>query len=73
MYIHPDECVDCGACKTTCRVGAIYWEEDTFRTSSDTTSPTMRLFSARSCRAATHRSARRAVRIQWSASVSTHL
>ncbi|ACC41432.1 MULTISPECIES: ferredoxin [Mycobacterium ulcerans group] len=28
MYINPDECVDCGACKTTCRVGAIYWEED---------------------------------------------
>lgn len=26
MYIHPDECVDCGACKLICRVEAIYWE-----------------------------------------------
>ena len=28
MYINPDECVDCGACKLICRVGAIYWEGD---------------------------------------------
>lgn len=28
MYINPDECVDCGACKPVCRVGAIYWEGD---------------------------------------------
>ncbi len=28
MYINPDECVDCGACQSTCRVGAIYWEGD---------------------------------------------
>jgi NAD-dependent dihydropyrimidine dehydrogenase PreA subunit len=28
MYINPDECVDCGACKLICRVGAIYWEDD---------------------------------------------
>jgi NAD-dependent dihydropyrimidine dehydrogenase PreA subunit len=28
MYINPDECVDCGACKPMCRVGAIYWEHD---------------------------------------------
>ena len=28
MYINPDECVDCGACKSICRVGAIYWEGD---------------------------------------------
>ena len=26
MYINPDECVDCGACKPACRVDAIYWE-----------------------------------------------
>ena len=28
MYINPDECVDCGACKSICRLDAIYWEED---------------------------------------------
>jgi NAD-dependent dihydropyrimidine dehydrogenase PreA subunit len=28
MYINPNECVDCGACKSICRVGAIYWEGD---------------------------------------------
>ncbi|SON61847.1 Ferredoxin [Mycobacterium simulans] len=28
MYINPDECVDCGACKPACRVEAIYWEGD---------------------------------------------
>lgn len=28
MYINPDECVDCGACKPACRVDAIYWEGD---------------------------------------------
>ena len=28
MYINPDECVDCGACKPACRMEAIYWEGD---------------------------------------------
>lgn len=28
LYINPDECVDCGACKSICRVGAIYYETD---------------------------------------------
>jgi NAD-dependent dihydropyrimidine dehydrogenase PreA subunit len=28
MYINPDECVDCGACRSACHVGAIYWEGD---------------------------------------------
>lgn len=28
MYINPDECVDCGACMSICRVGAICWEGD---------------------------------------------
>jgi NAD-dependent dihydropyrimidine dehydrogenase PreA subunit len=28
MYINPDECVDCGACKLICRVEAIYYETD---------------------------------------------
>ncbi|MFE6688992.1 ferredoxin [Streptomyces sp. NPDC057743] len=29
MYIHPDECVDCGACEPVCPVEAIFYEEDT--------------------------------------------
>jgi NAD-dependent dihydropyrimidine dehydrogenase PreA subunit len=28
LYINPDECVDCGACKPICRVEAIYYETD---------------------------------------------
>src|SRR5437773_11121577 len=28
LYINPDECVDCGACKLICEVGAIYYETD---------------------------------------------
>jgi len=28
MYIHPDECVDCGACVPVCPVDAIYYERD---------------------------------------------
>jgi len=27
-YIHPDECVDCGACEPVCPVTAIFHEED---------------------------------------------
>jgi len=28
LYINPDECVDCGACKLECEAGAIYYEID---------------------------------------------
>jgi ferredoxin len=28
LYINPDECVDCGACKLICKVDAIYYETD---------------------------------------------
>ena len=28
MYIHPDECVDCGACEPVCPVEAIFFEND---------------------------------------------
>jgi NAD-dependent dihydropyrimidine dehydrogenase PreA subunit len=28
LYINPDECVDCGACKLICHVEAIYYETD---------------------------------------------
>ena len=28
LYIHPDECVDCGACEPVCPVEAIDYEDD---------------------------------------------
>lgn len=28
LYIHPDECVDCGACEPVCPVEAISYEDD---------------------------------------------
>lgn len=28
LYINPAECVDCGACKSICRMDAIYYEPD---------------------------------------------
>jgi NAD-dependent dihydropyrimidine dehydrogenase PreA subunit len=28
LYIHPDECVDCGACEPVCPVEAILYEDD---------------------------------------------
>ncbi len=28
LYIHPDECVDCGACEPVCPVDAIAYEDD---------------------------------------------
>ncbi len=28
LYINPEECVDCGACKSICRMDAIYYETD---------------------------------------------
>ncbi len=28
LYIHPDECIDCGACEPECPVEAIFAEED---------------------------------------------
>jgi ferredoxin len=27
-FIHPDECIDCGACEPACPVSAIYAEDD---------------------------------------------
>jgi len=28
LYIHPDECVDCGACEPVCPVNAIFLVDD---------------------------------------------
>jgi NAD-dependent dihydropyrimidine dehydrogenase PreA subunit len=35
LYIHPDECVDCGACEPVCPVEAIYYEDDLPEASQD--------------------------------------
>ena len=29
LYIHPDECIDCGACEPECPVNAIFPEDQT--------------------------------------------
>ena len=28
LYIHPDECFECGACEAVCPVDAVYYEEE---------------------------------------------
>jgi ferredoxin len=28
LYIHPDECIDCGACEPVCPVKAIFAEDE---------------------------------------------
>ena len=40
LYIHPDECVDCGACEPVCPVEAIFYEDDTPERGRTTTRPT---------------------------------
>jgi NAD-dependent dihydropyrimidine dehydrogenase PreA subunit len=34
LYIHPDECVDCGACEPFCPVEAIAYEDDLSETNT---------------------------------------
>ena len=40
LYIHPDECVDCGACEPACPVEAIFYEDDVPDEWSEYTRPT---------------------------------
>ncbi|MGI8415639.1 MAG: 4Fe-4S dicluster domain-containing protein [Nakamurella sp.] len=28
LYIHPDECIDCGACEPVCQVEATFYSDD---------------------------------------------
>jgi NAD-dependent dihydropyrimidine dehydrogenase PreA subunit len=46
LYIHPDECVDCGACEPVCPVEAIYYEDDLPATWSAYTSDNAQFFAA---------------------------
>ena len=54
LFIHPDECIDCGACEPECPVTAIFPEEDVPATSSSTFSSI-----STSSRARTRRDGRR--------------
>jgi NAD-dependent dihydropyrimidine dehydrogenase PreA subunit len=70
MYINPDECVDCGACKSICRLDAIYWEgnlpDDQRQRLGDN-----RPFSGKCFPAATPRWVARVARPAWARSGST--
>jgi ferredoxin len=45
MYIHPDECVDCGACEPVCPVSAIFYEDDVPADQKDYTAANVEFFS----------------------------
>ena len=45
LYIHPDECVDCGACEPVCPVEAIYYEDDVPERWAEFTADNARFFS----------------------------
>ena len=44
LYIHPDECVDCGACEPVCPVNAIFYEDDLPGDQKDYTAATIEFF-----------------------------
>jgi NAD-dependent dihydropyrimidine dehydrogenase PreA subunit len=44
LYIHPDECVDCGACEPVCPVEAIFYEDDVPEQWKDYTSANYEFF-----------------------------
>jgi NAD-dependent dihydropyrimidine dehydrogenase PreA subunit len=44
LYIHPDECVDCGACEPVCPVEAIFYEDDVPTQWADYTKDNARFF-----------------------------
>jgi len=44
LYIHPDECVDCGACEPVCAVEAIFYEDDVPEAWSEFTADNDRFF-----------------------------
>jgi NAD-dependent dihydropyrimidine dehydrogenase PreA subunit len=44
LYIHPDECVDCGACEPVCPVEAIFYEDDVPSQWADYTKDNARFF-----------------------------
>jgi NAD-dependent dihydropyrimidine dehydrogenase PreA subunit len=44
LYIHPDECVDCGACEPVCPVEAIFYEDDVPTRWTDFTADNARFF-----------------------------
>src|SRR5262249_37340412 len=44
LYIHPDECIDCGACEPVCPVKAVFAEDETPDPSKNFTELNKKLF-----------------------------
>lgn len=61
LYIHPDECVDCGACEPVCPVEAIYYEDDLPDEWADYYTVNVEFFTELGSPAALRRSARKAL------------
>jgi NAD-dependent dihydropyrimidine dehydrogenase PreA subunit len=46
LYIHPDECIDCGACEPECPVTAIFPEEEVPAASAPSIAKNKEIFSS---------------------------
>jgi NAD-dependent dihydropyrimidine dehydrogenase PreA subunit len=44
LYVHPEECIDCGACEPVCPVDAIVWERDADDSGREHASDALRFF-----------------------------
>ena len=66
LYIHPDECVDCGACEPVCPVEAIYYEDDVPDQWSSYTQLNADFFAGLGSPAGPPRSARPTTTLRWS-------
>ena len=49
LYIHPDECIDCGACEPVCPVEAIYYEDDVPEQWADYYTANVEFFDDKAC------------------------
>lgn len=50
LHIHPDECIDCGACEPACPIRAIYYEDDLPNQWAECQTDNARLFTTRPSR-----------------------
>ena len=72
LYIHPDECVDCGACEPVCPVEAIFYEDDTLEEWKEYYNANVEFFSDLGSRAALPSSVRSRKIIRLRASPQEH-